>query len=404
MKRRDFVGLTSAGMVLTLAGFPVFAQQDQSGLVGTPKQRQEYTLNLLRKLCTEIGPRPSGSKSFAKGAKIIKQEMKRSLPYVGYDTYDFEKWELIRDPEFLIGGQRIEAVPAYGEEGTSIVGMKGFIQKSNSGFIIVDELSGKPAASITISPYGKAITHYQGRTSGNTIPSFSIGKQDKPLLESAVKNRTQAWVKFPTRFIPGAKGCNIVGKLPGKRKDEILFLAHADTVYNSPGANDNTASVILMMMLAHSAATSNYNHTLTFVATDNEEFGYFGANHYAEKCIADDTMQNIRFVINLDSLTYGNNLWISSKQEQIKDILKKIHKDLNIDSAPIFDSSDGFVMDSEPFRPSGAQALHANSRGYDEKTLPVYHRPDDTADTVPLDSVENSFLVFDEFLRRIDKI
>lgn len=83
-------------------------------------------------------------------------------------------------------------------------------------------------------------------------------------------------------------------------------------------------------------------------------------------------------------------------------MIHKIHKDLNIDAKPIFDESDGYVMDSLPFRPSGAKALHANSRGYDEKTLPVYHRPDDTADKVPLDCVENSFLVFDEFIKRID--
>jgi hypothetical protein len=76
---------------------------------------------------------------------------------------------------------------------------------------------------------------------------------------------------------------------------------------------------------------------------------------------------------------------------------------LNINTTPIFDDKDGFVMDSAPFRPSGAKALHANSRGYDEKTLPIYHRPDDNAFNVPLDCVEIGFLVFDEFIKRIDQ-
>jgi hypothetical protein len=88
----------------------------------------------------------------------------------------------------------------------------------------------------------------------------------------------------------------------------------------------------------------------------------------------------------------------------VKDVIRDIHKELNIESAPIYGENDGFVMDSLPFKPSGAIALHANSRGYDEKTLPVYHRPDDTADKVPLDCVEISFQVFDEFIKRVDRL
>ena len=56
------------------------------------------------------------------------------------------------------------------------------------------------------------------------------------------------------------------------------------------------------------------------------------------------------------------------------------------------------------FRSAGARTVDLNSRGYDEKQLPLWHRPEDTADTVPLDCVENSFLVFDEYLRRIQNL
>jgi len=155
-----------------------------------------------------------------------------------------------------------------------------------------------------------------------------------PLLDRAVQDKTPAWIKARVRFIPNSRGLNIVGTLPGKKKEEIIFLAHADTVYNAPGANDNTASVIVMLMLAHAAAARGCDHTLTFVATDTEEFGGSGATHYAQKRVSDDTMKNIRFVVNFDSLTYGPNLWISSKQDDIKDLIRTIHKDLNIKTTP----------------------------------------------------------------------
>lgn len=403
MKRHDFVRLAGSASMLALAGYSVFGQaRNVGGLVNTPAKRLDYTRQLLEKLCTDLGPRPTGSEAFAKGAKIIWDEMNLTLPEVNYDSYEFERWKLMENPKFIIGGQRIEAIPATGSKGTPPEGIDGVLQKSDSGFVLVDPTTGEARVKITIAPFGKAITLYQPNSHLTTLPSISIGKQDVPLLENAVLDKSPIWIKVIVRLIPHAPGLNIVGKLPGKRKEEILFLAHADTVYNTPGANDNAASMIVMIMLAHAAAASSYNHTLTFVATDGEEFGKLGAKHYAEKCIAKNTLANIRYVINFDSLTYGPNLWISSQQEDIKDMLLSIHRDLNIRATPKFDNSDGFVLDSEPFRPSGAKALHANSRGYDEKTLPVYHRPDDHADNVPLDCVEISFLVFNEFLKRID--
>lgn len=405
MKRRDFVSLAGGAALLALAGeHQVFAQPPAAGdLVNTPEKRLEYTRGLLKKLCTDIGPRPGGSKAFARGAKIISKEMQLSLPQVRYDRFDFEKWELEGAPEFVLGGQSIEVVPAYGGEGTPDEGIKGLLEKTDTGFSLVDALSGQAKVLITIGPYGKAIARHQLRTHPPALPTFCIGKQDVPLLERGVRDKTPAWIKARERFIPHSPGLNIVGQLPGRTKKEIVFVAHADTVYNAPGANDNTASVIVMLMLAHAASARTSEHTLTFLATDNEEFGFLGARHYAAERLSANTMDNIRFVVNFDSLTYGPNLWISSKQDDIKDLIRAIHQDLHIKSTPIFDDGDGFVMDSEPFRPSGAKALHANSRGYDEKTLPVYHRPDDSAINVPLDCVEIGFLVFDEFIRRIDQ-
>lgn len=402
MKRRTFISLSSGTIPLISLGYPIIGQVTPfASLVDTAGERLKYTQKLLKQLCADLGPRPSGSDSFANGAQIIKNEMEHALPYVYFDSYEFDSWEITDSPQFIIGGQFIESVPITGSSGTPLGGVKGVIQKGNNGFKIVDRITNETKALFSVNQYGKAITSYIGNRSTN-IPLLGIGKQDVPLLENAIRDRKQARLYVRTRSISNAKGVNVVGSLPGKYKDEILFLAHADTVYNSPGANDNSASVIVMLMLAHAASKRAHKHTLTFVATDGEEFGSMGAKNLAKRYIQDNTMDNIRYVVNLDSLTYGPNLWISSQNEGIKEILNSIHKDLNINGNPKFDSKDGFVMDSAPFHLSGAKALHANSRGYDEKTLPIYHRPDDNAENVPLDCVENSFLVFNEYVKRID--
>ena len=405
MKRREFVTLMGGTPLVLAAGLGAPAGSPRGGaLVATSEKRSEYTLRLLKSLCTDIGPHPAGTPEFARAAAVIKSELAASLPDVAYDTFTFDRWELLGEPEFrLSNGQGIEACPSFGGEGTPEEGVDGVLRQDDKGFSLVDPQTGKTRADIYVSQYGRAIPHHRERTTPPSAPVFGVGRQDVPLLANAVRDKLSARYKAVSRYVPGAKGLNIIGRLPGKSADEILVVAHADTVYGAPGGNDNTASVIVMLMMAHAAAAAPvFRHTLTFMASDAEEFGMLGAEHYGAARAADGTMKNIRHVLNFDSLTYGPNLWINSKDQGVKDTIAAIHRDLAIPTVPRYDDSDGFVMDSAPFRPSGAKAFHANSRGYDEKTLPIYHRPDDNAFNVPLDCVEIGFRVFTEYIRRVD--
>jgi hypothetical protein len=405
MQRAEFIKMTGILAFLMISNKWSFAESSlSSDLVASAQQRQEYTLSLLKQLVTDIGPRSSGSKAYAKAAKIVLKEMQRSLPIVNFDKYEFDDWGPISSSDLILGGQHIEAIPQKRGFGTPVEGVYGILTKEGSGYAITEEQNGKILAYFSVSQYGRAIAGSGNGNLDKSIPVFGLGKQDIPLLERSAKSKLPAWVKSEYKPVHKAPGINVIGRIPGKSKNEILIIAHLDTIFNTPGANDNAASVIVMLMLAHAASGREYNHTLTFVASDSEEYVFEGAYHYAESRIADNTMKDIKYVLNFDSLTYGPNLWINSKDQGIKDMIRDIHKDLNIESSPIYGDNDGFVMDSLPFKPSGARALHANSRGYDEKTLPVYHRPDDTADKVPLDCVEISFQVFDEFIKRVDRL
>lgn len=404
IRRSEFIKGAGALAFMLLGNKWSFASGSfVDGLVDTAQKRQAYTLQLLKKLVTDIGPKPSGSKAYAKAARIVFQEMNRSIAEVSYDRYEFEKQEPVKWSELIVGGQQIEVVPQKRGFGTSVEGVNGIIAKRGSGFAILNEQNSEVLAYFSVNSYGKAIAGSAPADVDKSVPAFGIGKQDVPLLERSAMNKLSAAISAEYRPIHKAPGINVIGQIPGKSKKEILIIAHLDTIFNTPGANDNTASVIVMLMLAHAASGRQNSHTLTFVASDSEEYVYEGAYHYANARIANNTIGNIRYVLNFDSLTYGPNLWINSKDQALKDMIRDIHQDLNLQTKPIYSENDGFVMDSLPFRPSGARAIHANSRGYDEKTLPVYHRPDDTADKVPLDCVEIAFQVFDELIKRIDK-
>jgi Zn-dependent M28 family amino/carboxypeptidase len=102
--------------------------------------------------------------------------------------------------------------------------------------------------------------------------------------------------------IRGAQGA-AVSKPPAI----ILVGAHYDSVFGSPGANDNGSGVAAMLALARRFAGKPAQHTLRFVAFVNEEPPYFlseqmGSFVYASRCKARG--DQIRAMISLETIGY----------------------------------------------------------------------------------------------------
>jgi Iap family predicted aminopeptidase len=87
----------------------------------------------------------------------------------------------------------------------------------------------------------------------------------------------------------------------------ILIGAHYDSVFGSPGANDNGSGVAAMLALARRFAGKPAQHTLRFVAFVNEEPPYFlseqmGSFVYASRCKARG--DRISAMISLETIGY----------------------------------------------------------------------------------------------------
>lgn len=87
----------------------------------------------------------------------------------------------------------------------------------------------------------------------------------------------------------------------------ILVGAHYDSVFGSPGANDNGSGVAAMLALSRRFATRSTTHTLRFVAFVNEEPPYFqtaemGSFVYAGRCKAHG--DRIKAMISLETIGY----------------------------------------------------------------------------------------------------
>jgi hypothetical protein len=100
---------------------------------------------------------------------------------------------------------------------------------------------------------------------------------------------------------------NIEAEIPGARPEILLIGAHYDSVFGSPGANDNSSGVAAMLALARRFAGKKAEHTLRFVAFVNEEPPYFlgdqmGSFIYAGRCKARG--DKISAMISLETIGY----------------------------------------------------------------------------------------------------
>jgi len=106
----------------------------------------------------------------------------------------------------------------------------------------------------------------------------------------------------------GGQAChNIEAEIPGSGPEIIVIGAHYDSVFGSPGANDNGSGAAAVLALAKRFANAKPKHTMRFVAFVNEEPPYFlsgemGSQVYARRC--KERGDKISAMISLETIGY----------------------------------------------------------------------------------------------------
>ena len=410
MKRRNFInvlGQSALTAAISNACSPEQSLPDNRQLVGTPEKRAAYLAKMLKALCTDLGPRPVGSEAYNQAALIVKREMELSLPVVSLDTFTLENWEMTGEPELYIGNERIDAYPSMGSLGTPSEGISGIIREIDDKVIpysVVEPESGDLLAYIYVwngaararscRPFGKQ---------PKCPPLFIIGKADEEVVKNALENRIPVRLHARIDFVSDTPTSNVIGTLPGESSDEVVFMAHLDSVYSSPGANDNAASLITVLMLAHAVAETHPKNTLTFVASAAEEIGYYGAQHFVEKRKSAGTVHNIKYSFNFDSVTWGPNIHIQTRDEQLRSLFEMIDREKQIKGRLKPIDRDGATLDNTPFKGTETHCIYVGSSGYDTNPF-CWHRPNDIPANVPVDCVEITYQLFREYLKRVQGI
>ena len=380
-------------------------------LMATSDDRIKYATRLLKELCSDIGPHPCGSKSYDTAAGIVKRELERFLPDVEFDTLTFDEWTLLNEPRIVFDGKPVEAIPSHGSGGTPVGGINGIVTDCtmpNTPFAVVDKRNGEILARIAISEAwatGRAVSRpwYRYYEQPGGVPVINFDKNEVTFLKTCVAKKAEAELSINVKFNKNKTSSNVIGTFPGVSSEEIIVYAHLDTVYNSEGANDNTGSVILLLMLAHALSGKRHARTLRFIVTTGEEYGYLGTKHYAERRKREGNLNDIYCVINFDSVTWGLNPTLISMNEELVGEINDIHESLHLKGTPSWRKSDGLGRETQPLKDAGLDALGlvVDSLGYDHRD--VWHRPEDTPTTVPLNCFENYYLLFSELLFRLSE-
>jgi len=407
MKRRDFLKTSGAAVLTVSVGANCFAGlPDSRKLVATAADRERYLARLLQELCIDIGPRPYSSPEYLRATEVVMREMKLGLPDVSYDPFTNDRWRLDGSQSMTIDGQPITAYLYMNSPGTPPGGLTGVLRLSGDSethYQLVVPGSDQVLAHLFIqsSPHARPI--YYGPALAERVqnlPAIGIGKDDTNTLAQAAERGVTVTYEGRATWDHNVESRNVVGILPGESEEECVFLAHLDTVYTAPGANDNTATLILMLMWAHAFSGRRPRKTLTFITPDVEECGMTGASKYVEKRKAAGTFGRIKYVFNFDSFTWGPDFIIYGRDDGLISIFNDAKKEHNIGGEVKVNDHDGFWLDAQPFRDEGIRAISVSTGGSDVFDR-CWHQPADLPENISVEWVENNFLIFTRFIGRV---
>lgn len=236
-----------------------------------------------------------------------------------------------------------------------------------------------------------------------TIPCVMVDSETNKILRRWIQSgeEVKSWLRVKTAYHPDSYFCNILGTLIGSKPESsrIMVCAHYDSVYNSPGANDNASGIAALLTLAGSLSRERYPKNIDFVAFDGEEWNKLGSTYYAAILSQQQKLRSIDVVINADLIGAGNTIYlyydmISQSEElrrQVKSRLAEalneaIKNEENVDIQLLPQA--GPLLDCYPFYRAGIPIIHVLCSPYEH-----LHSKGDTFDKIDPNMLDKTISV-----------
>jgi aminopeptidase YwaD len=283
----------------------------------------------LRALSIEIGARPSGSVGNRAAAAYIESVFRRCGMAVELQEFPCPAWEELGawlclhdsalpiaantySPSCLVSAQvtplrtivELEAADLagklavlYGDLVRCALPPKAWPFKSPEEARIVELLEEKrPVAILTVQSQSGEVERLIEDWEFS-LPSATVSAQVGAMLLGNAGE--PARVRIDTRRSTGVTA-NVVGRLPGASRQQIVLCAHYDTKVDTSGAGDNASGVATMLALAEQFCRQEQPYSLEFVAFTNEEYLPLGDDEYVRR--RGDSFDQILAVLNFDAV------------------------------------------------------------------------------------------------------
>lgn len=137
-----------------------------------------------------------------------------------------------------------------------------------------------------------------------------VGSADNQKATAQIKTIFAGLGYAVTEYCYRPGSCSIVADKAGdgSSSDVIMIMGHLDSVgKNFAGADDNASGAAVLMEVARVLKDYSNKKTLRFFATNGEESGLHGAEHYAGVLEDAGEIKKISLAINMDMVGYNSN-------------------------------------------------------------------------------------------------
>ncbi|MBM31453.1 MAG: hypothetical protein CL764_01200 [Chloroflexi bacterium] len=399
----------------------------------------------LNKLCDEIGPRWATSKEERYAGNYLHEKFQEYGLDVERDNFEIESWiprnftlkinessldikPFNRCPSINIKSKIIDvgfgtereinfhsknltgkiALMDHGFEPFSkpihySLRIKMLVSKGIKAIIIIDKKIGRRMEYHSVSDFRDS------NPQKHSVPVVTTSREHSVLLKKAANNESLVSLSVESE-IYNASTSNIIGKIKGKNNqgEHLILCGHHDTVYGSPGGNDNASGTIGVIETARVLSKMfNFfdikpNLSIYFLTLSAEEQGLQGSHHFAKTKYNKNQIKP-RLVINLDELSTGPLKGLVLGFPHLRDFLQNKIDELNENLKVHVMSQLDPTSDHYPFLAQGIDASHLWRWRFDKRhaSSEFHHESADTSDKVNIPELKNYIANLSRILFRL---
>lgn len=273
----------------------------------------------------DLGPRFTGTPADAQAADLMVHAFGQANVAAAKIPFHFTGWALDAPAQLTITAPHNRTVPCAAMIRSGSGSVHGTLVAAGrrsvvgvfqwESYHIVDS-QGRVVGLIIEREDGPAIP--QCLDEPLPIPAVIVGNDWRAGMDDVPLGAIAVTLTTGCQPVPEAISYNVATPLldgNGAPQDapaaEILVCAHHDSMYTSPGANDNASGAHVLVALAQTKLDLPPDVGVRYVSFGGEEWIQLGSQAYLDQRRAAGDLDRIRLVLNIDMVGKGDYLWPS---------------------------------------------------------------------------------------------